>query len=44
MLYRDKIHEYISCMCDIFKWNNNEAVRIGLLKAKKWKENKLSFY
>ena len=29
-------------MCDIFKWNNNEAVRVGLLKAKKWKENKLS--
>lgn len=44
LLYRDKIHEYISLMCDIFKWNNNEAVRIGLLKAKKWKENKLSFY
>ena len=44
LLYRDKIHEYISLMCDIFKCNNNEAVRIGLLKAKKWKENKLSFY
>lgn len=42
LLYRDKIHEYISLMCDIFKWNNNEAIRVGLLKAKKWKENRLS--
>lgn len=39
--YRDKIHEYIALMCDLFKWNNNEAVRVGILKARKWKEEKV---
>lgn len=38
--YRDKIHEYIYIMCGIFHNNNNEAVRVGMLKAKEWYYNK----
>lgn len=44
LAYRDKIHEYIYLMCGVFNNNNNEAVRIGMLKAKEWmmaKENKI---
>ena len=35
--YRDKIHEYISIACGMIKKNNNEAIRIGILEAEKWK-------
>lgn len=38
--YRDKIHEYITLMCDIFKNNNNEAVRVGIIRARKWRDSK----
>lgn len=38
--YRDKIHEYVALMCDIFHNNNNEAVRIGILKARDWYNEK----
>lgn len=38
--YRDKIHEYIALMCGVFHNNNNEAVRIGMLKAREYLLNK----
>lgn len=38
--YRDKIHEYISLMCGIFHNKNDEAVRVGLMKAKEWYDSK----
>lgn len=38
--YRDKIHEYVSLMCGIFHHNNDEAVRIGFLKAKEWYDSR----
>lgn len=38
--YRDKIHEYVSLMCGIFHHNNDEAVRIGLLRAKEWYDSR----
>lgn len=38
--HRDKIYEYITLMCDVFKNNNNEAVRIGMMKAKEYLESK----
>lgn len=39
--YRDKIHEYISLMCGVFHNNNNEAVRVGMLKAKEYMVNSM---
>lgn len=33
---RDKIHEYVSLFCDMFHNNNEEAVRLGILKAKEF--------
>lgn len=38
--YRDKIHEYIALMCGMFNNNNNEAIRMGMLKAREWKNNR----
>lgn len=40
LAYRDKIHEYISLMCGVFHNNNNEAIRIGMLKAREWYNEK----
>lgn len=33
---RDKMHEYISLFCDMFYNRNDEAVRVGILKAKEF--------
>ena len=35
--HRDMIHEYVALYCDLLKNNNREAIRLGILRAKKWK-------
>lgn len=34
--HRDKIHEYITLFCGVFNKNNKEAIRQGLVMAKKY--------
>lgn len=34
--HRDKIHEYITLLCGVFNKNNKEAIRQGLVMAKKY--------
>lgn len=40
---RDKIHEYISLFCDMFHNNNDEAVRVGIIKGKEFIEKEKEF-